>query len=189
LRKKPTHILGDMSKPWMAVDAETGLECDANEENGAHIADAVAWVTRAYFGGRIELCKQGVHSQETYLDDVESAYPSIAVQLPSMEGGKWVRKINPTRDEIQKCNILSMFKVRTRGFATDLPFYPRPFRTERKSIMFPPQIFGGRYMRDDVIAAFEYADRFAERKQLAHWGLYPDGPQIIVAEAFFYSHR
>jgi hypothetical protein len=102
-----------------------------------------------------------------------------------MGGGKWVRKINPTRDEIKKCNILSMFKVRTRGFATDLPFYPLPFRTERKSIMFPPQIFGGRYMRDDVIAAFEYADRFAELKQLAHWGLYPDGPQIIVSEAFF----
>jgi hypothetical protein len=51
-------------KAWMAVDAETGLECDANEENGAHIADAVAWVTRAYFGGRIELCKQGVHRKE-----------------------------------------------------------------------------------------------------------------------------
>ena len=61
--------------------------------------------------------------------------------------------------------------MRTRGFATDLPFYPLPFRTERKSIMFPPEIFAGRYMRDDVIAAFEYADRFTELKQLAHWGL------------------
>jgi hypothetical protein len=186
LGKRPTHILGDMSKPWLALDAGTGIECDANDGNGEYVADAVAWVTRAYFGGRIELCKQGVHRKETYLYDVASAYPSIAVQLPSMEGGKWVRKMNPTRDEIAKSNILSMFKVRTPGFATDLPFYPLPFRTERKSIMFPPEIFGGRYMRDDVIAAFEYADRFTELKQLAHWGLYPDGPQIIVSEGLFF---
>ena len=113
---------------------------------------------------------RGVNLANAGLYDVASAYPSIAVQLPSTESGKWVRKINPTRDEIEKSNILSMFKVRTRGFATDLPFYPLPFRTERKSIMFPPEIFAGRYMRDDVIAAFEYADRFTELKQLAHWG-------------------
>jgi hypothetical protein len=76
--------------------------------------------------------------------------------------------------------------VKTFGFATNLPFYPLPFRTERKSIMFPPEIFGGRYMRDDVIAAFEYADRFNELEKLAHWGAYPQGPQIIISEALFF---
>jgi hypothetical protein len=41
LGKKPTHILGDMSKPWLAVDTATGLESGA---------DAVDWVTYARFG-------------------------------------------------------------------------------------------------------------------------------------------
>jgi hypothetical protein len=85
-------------------------------------------LTRAYFGGRIELCMQGIHRLKTYLYDLASAYPAIAVQMPSMEGGKWVRKINPTREEIEKSNILSMFRVKTRGFSADLPSQGRHAR-------------------------------------------------------------
>ncbi len=41
-------------------------------------------------------------------------------------------------------------------------------------------------MRDDVIAAFEYVDRFNELEKLAHWGLYAEGPQLIVSERLFF---
>jgi DNA polymerase type B, organellar and viral len=183
-----------MSKPWLAIDAETGVERTEKRQNDKHSkyqhdeyeADAVAWVTRTYFGGRIELCKQGVHQKETYLYDVASAYPSIAVQLPSMAGGKWVWKKNPTRDEIESSNLLSMFRVKTYGFNTRLPFYPLPFRTETESIMFPPEVCGGRYMRDDVIAAFKYMDRFSELGELCEYGRFATGPRLEVSEALFF---
>jgi DNA polymerase type B, organellar and viral len=186
LGKKPAHILGDMSKPWLAIDAQTGLERDTFEDDGRYSADALAWVTHARFGGRIELCKQGVSRRPVYLYDVASAYPAICVQLPSMEGGRWIWKANPTRNEIENSNIFSMFKVQTRNFTGDLPFYALSFRTENRSIMFPPNIVGGRYMRDDIIAALNHFDYFNERDQLAHFGIYREGPQLVVSEAMFF---
>jgi hypothetical protein len=83
-----------------------------------------------------------------------------------MEGGRWLWKKNPTREEIEGANILSVFKVETRHFNPRLPFYPLPFRTETGSIMFPPEINGGRYMRDDVIAALKYFDHWSKSGEL-----------------------
>jgi hypothetical protein len=64
---------------------------------------------------------------DIYLYDIASAYPAIAVQLPSMEGGKWVYKKNPTREEIENSNILSMFKFRTRNFSPRFEILPFVF--------------------------------------------------------------
>jgi DNA polymerase type B, organellar and viral len=44
----------------------------------------------AYFGGRIEMMKQGYLAKgELHIYDVASAYPSAMVELPSMRNGKW----------------------------------------------------------------------------------------------------
>lgn len=186
LGPKPRHILGDMSKPWLALDAKTGIVRDNLDKDGRYAADALAWVTHARFGGRIELCKQGVSHKPIYLYDLASAYPSICVTLPSMEDGRWLWKANPTREEIENSNILSMFKVTMRRYATDLPFYPLPFRTESGSIMFPPEIVGGRYQRDEVIGAFKHFDYFNGCGRLADYGLHDGPPELIVSEALFF---
>jgi DNA polymerase type B, organellar and viral len=71
------------------------------------------WALRAYFGGRGELLRQGRTSDPLHLYDVASAYPAQITQLPSMEGGKWVYRKTPTREEIEQSNMLSMFRVET----------------------------------------------------------------------------
>lgn len=171
LGPRPRHILGDMSRPWLAENNES--------------ADALEWVTYARFGGRIELCKQGVHKKPLYLYDISSAYPAVAVTLPSMEDGQWIWKANPTREEVENSNILSMFKVETRNFAHNLPFYPLQFRNEKHGIMFPPNIVGGRYMRDDAIAALKFFDYF-NGNGLADFSRWRDAPEIIISEALFF---
>jgi hypothetical protein len=119
------------------------------------------WALRAYFGGRGELLKQGRTSGTLYLYDIASAYPAQIAKLPSMEGGKWVYRKNPTREEIYQ-SMLSMFRVETHNFKYDLPFYPFAFRTETGAIMFPANV-KGIYMRDEVIGGFKWLDEFDRR--------------------------
>ena len=165
-----------MSGPWFA---ENNPEADARE-----------WVTYARFGGRIELCKQGVSNKPIYLYDIASAYPAIAVTLPAMGDGKWIWKKNPTREEIERSNILSMFKIETRNCNGKLPFYPLPYRNELGGIMFPPNIPGGRYMRDDAISALKFFECFNADRTLRDFGAYRNAPEMIVSRGdVFYSHR
>jgi hypothetical protein len=112
------------------------------------------WGLRAFFGGRGELLMQGLTRIILHLYDIASAYPAQIAQLPSMEGGKWVYRKNPTREEIEQSNMLSMFRVETYNFKYDLPFYPFPFRTKTGAIMFPANVKGV-YMRDEVIGGFQ----------------------------------
>jgi hypothetical protein len=45
----------------------------------------------AYFGGRIELLKQGyIENVGLHCYDIASAYPAGMVALPSLAGGKWI---------------------------------------------------------------------------------------------------
>jgi hypothetical protein len=50
-----------------------------------------------------------------------------------------------------------------------------PFRNERGGIMFPPNVVGGRYMRDDAINALKFFDRF--NTELRDYGTYRAGPR------------
>ena len=102
-----------------------------------------------------------------------------------MEGGKWIYKKKPTREEIESSNILSMFKIQTRNFSHDLRFYPMFFRNENDGIMFPPNVPNGRYMRDEAIGCFEFFDRFKDDglADFTRWGA---PPEIIVSEALFF---
>ena len=90
----------------------------------------------------------------------------------------------PTGEEIERSNILSMFKIETRNFGHKLPFYPLPFRNEQGGIMFPPNIVGGRYMRDDAINALNFFKRFAI--DLRDFSTHRGEPEMIVSEAMFF---
>ena len=50
----------------------------------------LAWALRGYFGGRVEMIKQGVHEPKFWNYDISSAYPHILRQLPNMKNGNWV---------------------------------------------------------------------------------------------------
>ncbi len=143
------------------------------------------WGLRAFFGGRGELLKQGLTWDILHLYDIASAYPAQIAQLPSMEGGKWVYRKNPTREEIEQSNTLSMLRVETHNFRFDLPFYPFPFRTKNGAIMFPANVKGV-YMRDDVVAAFKWFDEFDRQGRLCDRLIHPEGPEIRVTEAMFF---
>jgi hypothetical protein len=143
------------------------------------------WGLRAYFGGRGELLKQGLTWDILHLYDIASAYAAQIAQLPSMEGGKWVYCKNPTREEIDQSNMLSVLRVETYNFKYDLPFYPFPFRTKSGAIMFPANVKGV-YMRDDVVAAFKWFDEFERLGRLCDRSIHPEGPEIRVTEALFF---
>ena len=50
--------------------------------------------------------------------------------------------------------------------------------------MFPPNIVGGRYMRDDAINALNFFDRFCV--ELRDFSTHRGEPEMIVSEAMFY---
>jgi hypothetical protein len=123
-----------------------------------NISKPQEWAHHAYFGGRIELIKQGATSKALYGYDVASAYPYIAAQLPSMRFGQWKRRLNPTRRQIEKASCLSIVHVKTHGFP-QASFYPLPYRTPKGSILFPQSV-NGYYMQAEATVAFKWADAF-----------------------------
>ncbi len=143
------------------------------------------WAFHAYFGGRIELMQQGKHTGWVFENDVSSAYPANAAQLPTMKGGEWVFKVSPTREDLEHADMLSMFHVRTYAVERDLPFYPLPFRTEHGSIMFPASV-DGYYMRDDVLAALKWFEEFERQKRLSHYGRNPKGAVLEISEGWLF---
>ena len=133
---------------------------------------------RAYFGGNIQIMKQGyLENAKIYNYDIASAYPAGAVELPSMKGGYWERRENAPcrtlaemRAFVESASRLSLFQIRFEfpeyeKFASQLerrlfiPFFPLPYRTERGAILFP-RTGRGWYARDDVMGAIAWLEKF-----------------------------
>ena len=112
----------------------------------------------AYYGGRIELLKQGyVENRALHVYDIASAYPAAMVEFPSLAGGEWVSKpgtefrkgsLSELRAAVEAASCLSMFKIRFQfptyeryhadaRKAVFIPFYPLPYRDKRGGILFP----------------------------------------------------
>ena len=58
-----------------------------DETFGSEIANVIR---HAYFGGRTDCFKQGYFTTPTVQYDINSAYPTETLQLPSLAGGSWV---------------------------------------------------------------------------------------------------
>lgn len=87
----------------------------------------------AYFGGRIEVPVYGCIGGPLYDYDINSAYPSAALELPDMTCGRW------SEDRAYRSEIpFSLYHVHW-----DLPlgraFYPFPWRAPVGAIFFPPK--------------------------------------------------
>jgi hypothetical protein len=113
---------------------------------------------RAFFGGRIELVKQGSTKNVLHQYDVASAYPAIISVLPSMRDGTWLTHTENVGGRIASANILSLVRVRTR-FDFGKPFYPLPYRLPNGSILFPART-DGYYCIDEVRAAIKWAEHY-----------------------------
>jgi hypothetical protein len=134
----------------------------------------------AYYGGRIELLKQGhIENRLLHVYDIASAYPAAMLSFPSLASGTWIQKsadylstqtISELRAMLEAASCVSMFKIRFQlptyekyhpdpRKAVSIPFYPLPYRDKRGGILFPSSGYGW-YMRDDVLAAIAWLERF-----------------------------
>jgi hypothetical protein len=131
------------------------------------------WAHRAFFGGRIECFKQGRTQTRLYSYDIRSAYPYHMAHLPSMIGGRFEYVDNPSFLDVQRANVLSMFRIKFDCGVDDFPsrlnqiygqegpdFYPLPYRDSAGRITYPPRAYGI-YMAEEARGALLWADHFA----------------------------
>ncbi|MFZ0494422.1 MAG: DNA polymerase [Methylocella sp.] len=154
----------------------------------------------AMIGGNIQAIQQGyAMSRELFLYDIVGAYPAAMMLLPSMREGTWKPhdEINPKQIEQDAIasNILSMFRVKwkfpmySQKDKRGMPFFPFPYRTKRKSILFPNKGHAW-IMRDELVAAFKWAKRFdcVEGITIEEWNEFIPGndekPYAFVAELY-----
>jgi DNA polymerase type B, organellar and viral len=157
----------------------------------------------AMIGGRIEPVQQGyAMNRDLWLYDIVSAYPNALLLLPSMRDGRWVphdgewiTHYQADLERMKSINILSMFHVRwkfptySRKDGRGIPFNPLPYRTKRKSILFPNEGHAW-IMRDELIAAFKWAERFdcVDGITVEEWNEFvPDNDEVpyeFVAELY-----
>ena len=121
--------------------------------------DPQTWAHHAYFGGRIELLKQGSTKRKLYGYDIASAYPAISTTLESQSGGNYKYISNPSEADIRNAAKLSIIHVKTHGFPIDAPFYPLPYRTPKGTILFP-RVVNGYYMQEETCATIDYQNKF-----------------------------
>lgn len=90
-------------------------------------------IQHSYAGGRIEAVRVGNYEGSVWKYDINSAYPSAALDMPSWEGATWQREQYPSKDE--HC-IASLVAVQY-AYRTEQPFYPLFFRAHDGTILFP----------------------------------------------------
>jgi len=142
-------------------------------------------ILTAYYGGRVELFRAGVYPQ-VWDYDVSSAYPSIAVELPSLKGADWLWHVqyDPSLEwSLWDCSwdlpdsFLCPFPVRIKG---DI-YYPRNGRGwyHSSEVKAAQQLTDGRIdvhggwqlqPRYDNLPFSFIPDRYAYRVQLKREG-------------------
>ena len=168
LRNGFHRVMGIHLKSWSGAGSAAGASIrkmglkENHYPNDIKTKNPPRWqiaAHHAYFGGRIEMMKQGYLAKgELHIYDVASAYPSAMVELPSMRDGKWKHQKAPSpsktlaeiRARLESANILSMYKVKftfptyakerkSRAEIEYFPFFPLPYRTKRGLILFPAE--------------------------------------------------
>ena len=130
------YSVGLETKNWIGAGAiaselmkRHGVKENHEYDEGYEDEQLTKEIRRAYFGGRVELYKQG-HFRKLWDYDIISAYPSKAMYLPQLSNGQWVRvseyepellwAIWDTEWSLPQSTILCPFPVRKGG---DI-FYP-----------------------------------------------------------------
>ena len=124
----------------------------------------------AYFGGRIEVPVYGCIPGPLFDYDINSAYPSAALELPNITDGSW------THDRTFRPELpFSLYHVHW-DLPLGRPFCPFPWRAPDGAIFFPPK---GRawVWSPELSAALRYG-RFPKRaiRVLEAWHFTPNDP-------------
>lgn len=134
--KKALNDVGLQPSSWVgagsiasALMSRYGVKQHVKEPEDEQIKDALL---RAYFGGRVELFKQGRFAALTDYD-VRSAYPSVALHLPTLHG-TW------TRAEYDPDALHAIWHVHW-NVPSDSRITPFPFR-RKGNISYPTNGIG-----------------------------------------------
>lgn len=106
----------------------------------------------AYSGGHIEVCRIGFHDGPVYHYDLNSAYPSVFRDLPSLAEGVWRKGTGTPPAGFTLCRVRFAFRDRQN-------FYPLFFRDDGGSIFYPREGEGW-YWYPEYEAAREYSHCF-----------------------------
>lgn len=89
-------------------------------------------IRTGYAGGRIEIAKLGSYTGDVYDYDINSAYPYVMKDLPSLAKGWWKHGTGkpPPGFTLVRCRY---------NFIKGQAFYPLFFRTDKMQIYFPSQ--------------------------------------------------
>jgi hypothetical protein len=124
----------------------------------------------AYFGGRIEVPVYGCIDGPLHDYDINSAYPSAALDLPNIAAGAWSRE-RAYRPDLP----FSLYHVHW-NLPLRRPFYPFPWRAANGAIFFPPK--GQAWLwSPELRSALEHGG-FPKRsiRVLDAWHFTPDDP-------------
>lgn len=84
----------------------------------------------AYTGGRIELIQYGHYTKVVYDYDINSAYPTFLLRLPSLKGGLWKRE-KTIKSSFAVCLVeWDLWDIDNR-------IYPFPYRQKDGTIIYP----------------------------------------------------
>ena len=87
----------------------------------------------AYAGGRIEACRVGNFEGTVHKYDINSAYPSACITLPSWKDAEWRRENHIATDPSCVATLVAVeWSIRE-----ERPFYPLFFRAHDGTILFP----------------------------------------------------
>jgi hypothetical protein len=124
------------------------------EHKGAPNEEVLRWAQHAYSGGRIEAPKIGHEIRPIYRYDINSAYPSSCLNLPSYTGATW--SFDKEWDG-QDCSMVHIEWCFSRAKRKQQPFYPLWYR-EPDGTMLYPRIGKGIYWGVEARNIIEYAD-------------------------------
>lgn len=124
---------------WIGAGAIASSLLTRNQIKGAHQYDADLfgreltddYVLRAYFGGRVELYRQGWHDH-AISSDIRSAYPAAATELPSLSDASvhYTRHYRPDAP-------YALWRVRWNCGSNEQQIAPFPTRLASGQIAYP----------------------------------------------------
>lgn len=94
----------------------------------------------AYAGGRFELYKAGRYQGPIYSLDINSAYPHVISNLPSLQGAEWEHISHPTSMDLSYTGLFRVKWPRLHLFAKEVA--PGFYRDKFDRIFYPPQVDG-----------------------------------------------
>ena len=115
---------------------------------GAIPQEVSDWSQYAYSGGRIEPMMMGTQNVTVYREDINSAYPSASLHLPSYAGASW------TFDNKWNGHEASIVEIEW-SYRDERPFYPLWYRCPDGSIIYPRQ-GRGRYYGYEAQLLFDF---------------------------------